>query len=165
VSQARYGLPHRVVAAVDPFEPGTQISGLNDTIIQCAYSMALQCDAPLHLLYAYDLSPGIQRRCADGHGRLERGLRRRAAPVVAPGIRHLGRPLWRTAGKTALCHGPASAGDSGVCRAIPRPTWWSWGLLTGSGSTRLIGSNTERALYSVPGSILAIRQPGNDVKG
>lgn len=29
---------------------------------------------------------------------------------------------------------------------------------------RLMGSNTERALYSVPGSILAIKQPGELVR-
>ncbi len=59
VNQVRYSLPHRVVAAVDPFDPSTQISGLNDTIIQTANALALQCDAPLHLLYAYDLSPAF----------------------------------------------------------------------------------------------------------
>ncbi len=59
VNQARYSLPHRVVAAVDPFDPSTQINGLNDTIIQTANALALQCDAPLHLLYAYDLSPAF----------------------------------------------------------------------------------------------------------
>lgn len=59
VNHARYGLPHRVVAAVDPFDPSTHISGLNDTIIQTANALALQCDAPLHLLYAYDLSPAF----------------------------------------------------------------------------------------------------------
>jgi len=43
VNQARYGLPHRIVAAVDPFDPSTQISGLNDTIIQSANALA--CNA------------------------------------------------------------------------------------------------------------------------
>jgi universal stress protein E len=33
------------------------------------------------------------------------------------------------------------------------------------GFDRLIGSNTERALYSVPGSILAVKQPGSRVRG
>ncbi|AZE49094.1 Universal stress protein family 5 [Pseudomonas chlororaphis] len=59
VNQVRYGLPHRIVAAVDPIDPSTQLSGLNDTIIQTANALALQCDAPLHLLYAYDLSPAF----------------------------------------------------------------------------------------------------------
>ena len=33
------------------------------------------------------------------------------------------------------------------------------------GFDRLVGSNTERALYSVPGSILAIRQPPASIDG
>ncbi len=59
VNQVRHELPRRVVAAIDPFDPGTQISGLNDTIIQTASALALQGNATLHLLYTYELSPAF----------------------------------------------------------------------------------------------------------
>lgn len=164
VSQARYGLPHRVVAAVDPFEPGTQISGLNDTIIQCAYSMALQCDAPLHLLYAYDLSPAFNGDAPMAMGgwnvdfaeELRQSLHQAFVTLadrygVPPERRHfvMGQPVPVIQEFVEQFH--ADVVVMGTAHRV--------------GLDRLIGSNTERALYSVPGSILAIRQPGNDVKG
>ena len=146
VSQARYGLPHRVVAAVDPFEPGTQISGLNDTIIQCAYSMALQCDAPLamggwNVDFAEELRQSLHQAfvtLADRYG-------------VPPERRHfvMGQPVPVI--QEFVEQFQADVVVMGTAHRV--------------GLDRLIGSNTERALYSVPGSILAIRQPGNDVKG
>ncbi len=56
VGATGHTLPHNIVAAVDPSRPELQESGLNDRIIQEANSLALQCDAELHLLHAYDVS-------------------------------------------------------------------------------------------------------------
>jgi hypothetical protein len=43
-----------VVAAVDPSQTETQITGINDRIIQAANGLSMQCSAELHLLHAYD---------------------------------------------------------------------------------------------------------------
>ena len=156
VNQARYSLPHRVVAAVDPFDPSTQISGLNDTIIQTANALALQCDAPLHLLYAYDLSPAFN---AD-------------SPLVGGGwgvdfIEELRQSLHQAFVTLADRHGVPPERRHFVM-GLPVPVISEFveqyladvvvmGTVHRVGIDRLIGSNTERALYSVPGSILAVR--------
>ena len=156
VNQARYSLPHRVVAAVDPFDPSTQISGLNDTIIQTANALALQSDAPLHLLYAYDLSPAFN---AD-------------SPLVGGGwgvdfIEELRQSLHQAFVALADRHGVPPERRHFVM-GLPVPVISEFveqyladvvvmGTVHRVGIDRLIGSNTERALYSVPGSILAVR--------
>ena len=156
VNQARYSLPHRVVAAVDPFDPSTQINGLNDTIIQTANALALQCDAPLHLLYAYDLSPAFN---AD-------------SPLVGGGwgvdfIEELRQSLHQAFVALADRHGVPPERRHFVM-GLPVPVISEFveqyvadvvvmGTVHRAGIDRLIGSNTERALYSVPGSILAVR--------
>ena len=156
VNQARYSLPHRVVAAVDPFDPSTQINGLNDTIIQTANALALQCDALLHLLYAYDLSPAFN---AD-------------SPLVGGGwgvdfIEELRQSLHQAFVTLADRHGVPPERRHFVM-GLPVPVISEFveqyladvvvmGTVHRVGIDRLIGSNTERALYSVPGSILAVR--------
>ena len=156
VNQARYSLPHRVVAAVDPFDPSTQINGLNDTIIQTTNALALQCDAPLHLLYAYDLSPAFN---AD-------------SPLVGGGwgvdfIEELRQSLHQAFVTLADRHGVPPERRHFVM-GLPVPVISEFveqyladvvvmGTVHRVGIDRLIGSNTERALYSVPGSILAVR--------
>lgn len=56
VGKIQHGLPRKILAAVDPFYPDDQFEYLNDKIIKAAEILATQCDAQLHLLYAYDLS-------------------------------------------------------------------------------------------------------------
>ncbi|APC18433.1 universal stress protein [Pseudomonas frederiksbergensis] len=163
VNQARYGLPHRIVAAVDPFDPQPQISGLNDVIIQTANALALQCDAPLHLLYAYDLSPAFNGDVAlvsggwglDYMEELRESLHLAFVTLadrygVPPERRHfvMGQPV------RALSEFVEEYfADVVVMGTVHRV-----------GLDRLIGSTTERALYSVPGSILAVRSPGLAVR-
>ena len=157
VNHVRYSLPHRIVAAVDPFDPATQISGLNDTIIQTANALALQCDAPLHLLYAYDLSP----------------LFNSDAPLAGGGwgvdvIEELRQSLHQAFVTLAERYGVPPERRHFVM-GLPVPVISEFveeyladvvvmGTVHRVGIDRLIGSNTERALYSVPGSILAVRQ-------
>jgi universal stress protein E len=51
-----HALPRRVLAAVDSSTTPAVPEGINEQIIQAANGLALQCDAELHLLHAYDLS-------------------------------------------------------------------------------------------------------------
>ncbi|KAI2684356.1 universal stress protein [Pseudomonas sp. TNT3] len=156
VNHARYGLPHRVVAAVDPFDPSTQIGDLNDTIIQNANALALQCDAPLHLLYAYDLSPAFNSD----------------APLVGGGwsvdyVEELRESLHLAFVTLADRYGVPPERRHFVM-GLPVPVISEFveqyladvvvmGTVHRVGIDRLIGSNTERALYSVPGSILVVK--------
>jgi universal stress protein E len=158
VNETRYGLPHRVVAAVDPFDPSSQINGLNDIIIQTANALALQCDAPLHLLYAYDLSPAFNGD----------------APLAGGGwsvdfIEEL-RESLHLAFVTLADRYAIPPERRHFVMGLPVPVIHEFveqyladvvvmGTVHRVGIDRFIGSNTERALYSVPGSLLAVRSP------
>ncbi|ABA75078.1 MULTISPECIES: universal stress protein [Pseudomonas] len=169
VNEVRYSLPHRIVAAVDPFDPETQISGLNDTIIQTANALAAQCDAPMHLLYAYDLSPAFNGD----------------APLIGAGwgvdfVEELRQSLHQAFINLADRYGIPPERRHFVM-GLPVPVISEFveqyladvvvmGTVHRAGIDRLMGSNTERALYSVPGSILAVgpvvrtevQSPGSD---
>lgn len=155
VNHARYGLPHRVVAAVDPFDPSTHISGLNDTIIQTANALALQCDAPLHLLYAYDLSPAFNGDVPlSGGGWSEdyvEALRESLHLAFVTLADRYGVPPERRHFVLGL---PVPVISEFVEQYLADVV--VMGTVHRVGIDRLIGSNTERALYSVPGSILAV---------
>ena len=59
VNQIASALPRRVLAAVDTSTGEAGISEFNRKIIRQAEALALQCDAELHVLYAYDLAPAL----------------------------------------------------------------------------------------------------------
>jgi universal stress protein E len=56
IGKVQHGLPRKILAAVDPMNPADQFEHINDKIIKTAEALAAQCDAELHLLFAYDLS-------------------------------------------------------------------------------------------------------------
>lgn len=156
VNQIRYALPHRVVAAVDPYDADTQINGLNDVIIRSANALALQCDVPLHLLCACDLSAAFNGDapmvCGGWNEDLANELRQTLHQAfvaladrhgVPPERRHfvMGRPVPVI--NEFVEHYLADVVVMGTVHRV--------------GIEHLVGSTTERALYSVPGSILAVR--------
>lgn len=157
VNQIRYALPHRVVAAVDPFDPDTQISGLNDVIIRSANALALQCDVPLHLLCAYDLSAAFNGEAPVVNGGWNEDLANELRQTlhqafVALADRH-GVPPER---RHFVMGQPAQVINDFVEQYLADVV--VMGTVHRVGIERVIGSTTERALYSVPGSILAVRK-------
>lgn len=157
VNQIRYALPHRVVAAVDPFDPDTQISGLNDVIIRSANALALQCDVPLHLLCAYDLSAAFNGDAPMINGGWNEDLANELRQTlhqafVALADRH-GVPPER---RHFVMGHPVQVINEFVEQYLADVV--VMGTVHRVGVERVIGSTTERALYSVPGSILAVRK-------
>ncbi|KQT67952.1 MULTISPECIES: universal stress protein [unclassified Pseudomonas] len=157
VNQIRYALPHRVVAAVDPFDPDTQISGLNDVIIRSANTLALQCDVPLHLLCAYDLSAAFNGDAPMINGGWNEDLANELRQTlhqafVALADRH-GVPPER---RHFVMGHPVQVINEFVEQYLADVV--VMGTVHRVGIERVIGSTTERALYSVPGSILAVRK-------
>ena len=157
VNQIRYALPHRVVAAVDPFDPDTQISGLNDVIIRSANALALQCDVPLHLLCAYDLSAAFNGEAPVVNGGWNEDLANELRQTlhqafVALADRH-GVPPER---RHFVMGQPVQVINEFVEQYLADVV--VMGTVHRVGIERVIGSTTERALYSVPGSILAVRK-------
>lgn len=157
VNQIRYALPHRVVAAVAPFDPDTQISGLNDVIIRSANALALQCDVPLHLLCAYDLSAAFNGEAPVVNGGWNEDLANELRQTlhqafVALADRH-GVPPER---RHFVMGHPVQVINEFVEQYLADVV--VMGTVHRVGIERVIGSTTERALYSVPGSILAVRK-------
>lgn len=157
VNQIRYALPHRVVAAVDPFDPDTQISGLNDVIIRSANALAVQCDVPLHLLCAYDLSAAFNGDAPMINGGWNEDLANELRQTlhqafVALADRH-GVPPER---RHFVMGQPVQVINEFVEQYLADVV--VMGTVHRVGIERVIGSTTERALYSVPGSILAVRK-------
>lgn len=156
VNQIRYALPHRVVAAVDPFDPDTQISGLNDVIIRSANALAVQCDVPLHLLCAYDLSAAFNGDAPMINGGWNEDLANELRQTlhqafVALADRH-GVPPER---RHFVMGHPVQVINEFVEQYLADVV--VMGTVHRVGIERVIGSTTERALYSVPGSILAVK--------
>lgn len=154
VNRATHSLPRRVVAAVDPANP--QANALNQRIIEAAGAMALQCNAPLHLLHACDLSPAFNGEASLVAGAWDEdfaeALREslHAAFInlaerwsIPPERRHfvIGLPV-------PVIHEFLDEFEADVV---------VMGTEQRAGLDRLIGSTTERALYSVSGSLLAVR--------
>jgi universal stress protein E len=157
VNQIRYALPHRIVAAVDPFDPDTQINGLNDVIIRSANALALQCDVPLHLLCAYDLSAAFNGDAPMINGGWNEDLANELRQTlhqafVALADRH-GVPPER---RHFVMGHPVQVINEFVEQYLADVV--VMGTVHRVGIERVIGSTTERALYSVPGSILAVRK-------
>lgn len=147
-------LPQMVVAAVDPLRPEHQRDGLNDRIIREANSLALQCDAELHLLHAYDVS-SVYLGDAGGGGlvlsdltrelrvTLERAFLELAERYGVPEERRhfiLGQPVTVLANFVS-----ENQADVLVMGRVHR-----------EGLDKLVGSTTEHALYQVPCSLLAL---------
>lgn len=49
--------PQRILAAVDPFDTHDKPSDLNEIVLKAALDMAYQCDAPVHVVHAYQYLP------------------------------------------------------------------------------------------------------------
>ncbi|MCP2073093.1 UNVERIFIED_ORG: universal stress protein E [Pseudomonas lini] len=154
VNQAVNGLPRRVVAAVDPSDP--EANALNERIVQTAAALARQCDAALHLLYACDLSPAFNGEAALLAGAWDEDF--------ADALRESLHAAFITLAER--CEVPAERRHFVI--GLPVPVIHEFleafeadvvvmGTVHRAGLERLIGSTTERALYSVPGSLLAVK--------
>jgi universal stress protein E len=147
-------LPHKIVAAVDPSRPELQESGLNDRIIQVANSLALQCDAELHLLHAYDVS-SVYLGDAGGGGLALTNLTKELRSVLEKSFLtladHYGVPADR---RHFILGQPVSvlaefASQHQVDVIV-------MGRIHRHGLEKLIGSTTEHILYQASCSILAV---------
>lgn len=56
IASVHRGIPHKIVAAVDPLHLEDQLEYLNDRILATAKSLAQRCGGQLDILYCYDLS-------------------------------------------------------------------------------------------------------------
>lgn len=155
VSQALNPLPRRVLAAVDPARAESQASGLNQRILKAANGLALQCNAELHLLHTYDLTPAYLSNAGAGtvawsgdfveelRQSLEQAFTALADEFGVPSERRhfvLGSPI-----STIADFAEQQRMDVIVMGRIQR-----------QGLSKLVGSSTEHILNQGPSSVLAI---------
>ncbi|NWL18791.1 universal stress protein [Pseudomonas umsongensis] len=147
-------LPRKVVAAVDVSNLLVQDDALNQRIIQQASSLAIQCQAELHLVYACDASAlflgdmgGGGLTLADLYSQLRKGHEKSFLDLagrygVPADRRHFieGHPV-------AVLHAFADEQQMDVI---------VMGRVQSHGLDKLLGSTTEHTLYQVTCSILAV---------
>jgi len=159
VSEVRCPLPRVIVAAVDPSHPEGQISGINDSVIQAANELATQCEAELHMLYAYELT---HTHFSDAG----------AGAVTIPGFSNdVRRSLEKCFIALAERHGVPPERQHFIAgpptKAIvdfathTRADVFVMGNTHHQGVGKLVGSTTEHVLHQVPCSVLAIKEPAN----
>jgi universal stress protein E len=153
VGASGHALPRKVVAAVDASDTKLQDSELNDRIIQQATSLALQCDAELHLLYACDISAAYLADLGDGLtlSDLTRELRR---DLEKSFLKLAGRYGVTSDRRHFIMGQPVSAlsefaNEHQVDVIV-------MGRVQSHGLHKLVGSTTEHILYQVPCSVLAV---------
>ncbi len=155
VGEGGHAHPRRIAAAVDTGGDKAPDSPLNRRIVEAANTLALQCDAELHLVHAFDPMAvflgdfsGFSASWADLAGDLQASERSdflhfADACGVPQDRRHflLGPPTLMLAG---------FARDVGIDVLV-------MGRIQRRGLERYVGSTTEHLLYQMPGSLLAIR--------
>ena len=57
VSTASHSTPRKIVVGVDLYHQPMRTPGLNEALIKQAFKLGEQCNAEVHLLYAFDLTP------------------------------------------------------------------------------------------------------------
>lgn len=159
VSEIRCPLPRVVVAAVDPSQPETQITGINDRIIQAANDLSMQCSAELHLLHAYDLSlthisdAGAGAVTMPGFSNEVRKSLQKSFSALAD---HYAVPTERQ----HFVEGPPGKALADFA-AHHRADVIVMGNAHRKGLGKWVGSTTEHVLYQVPCNIFAVSASAN----
>ena len=152
VGGSSFVLPRKVVAAVEVSDVESTDNELNDRIIKQACSLAMQCNAELHLLYACDISAAF---LADMGGLtladLTHALRRDLETSFIELADRFGVPSDR---RHFIEGNPVKAlsefADEHNVDVIVM------GRVQSHGVDKLLGSTTEHILYQVPCCVLAV---------
>ncbi|WLH15101.1 universal stress protein [Pseudomonas hefeiensis] len=154
VGATGHALPRKVVAAVDPSSDFAQNSGLNDRIIREAIGLALQCDAELHLIHAYEVS-SVYLGDVGGGGltlkQLSNELRRSLEKTFLELANLFGVPAERR--HFVLGHPVSALSEFALEHEVDVVVM---GRSQKGGPHGLLGSTTEHILYQVSCSVLAV---------
>ncbi|MEE1864961.1 universal stress protein [Pseudomonas auratipiscis] len=157
VDKTEHALPRKVVAAVDLSRPEDQYQGFNDRIVQEALKLAMQCQAQVELLYAYDLT-SMQTE-AEHLGRISFMFDSNLANSLHKAQSEAFRALADRNGiDPQACH--MIMGDPSKVLTTFCKTHGSdivvMGRVHHRGLAKYIGSTVERVLYKMPSSVLVI---------
>ncbi|WP_433771537.1 universal stress protein [Pseudomonas putida] len=153
VGGSGHALPRKVVAAVDASAGESEHSELNDRIIQQASSLAIQCDAELHLLYAHDISEDYLEELSDSLklSLLSKGLRKELEASFLLFARQYGVPADRR--HFVVGHPVTAISEFASEHDVDVIVM---GRVQYQGLEHPLGSTTEHILYQVPCSVLAV---------
>ncbi|AHL34439.1 universal stress protein [Pseudomonas brassicacearum] len=154
VGATGHALPRKVVAAVDPSNAFAQNSGLNDRIIRQAMGLALQCDAELHLVHAYEVS-SVYLGDVGGGGlslsQLSKELRRSLEKTFLELANLFGVPAERR--HFLLGHPVSALSEFALEHEVDVIVM---GRFQHNDLHGLLGSTTEHILYQVSCDVLAV---------
>ncbi|MHC8287500.1 universal stress protein [Pseudomonas sp. XS1P51] len=154
VGGSGYVLPRKVVAAVEVSESESADNELNDRIIKQASSLAMQCNAELHLLYACDISAAFLGDLG-GSGLTLAELTRELRTDLEKSFLKLAGRFGVPADQRHFIKGhPVSALSEFAYEH--QVDVIVMGRTRSHGLEKLLGSTTEHILYQVPCSILAV---------
>lgn len=148
-----HALPRKVVAAVDASVGESANNDLNDRIIRQACSLAIQCDAELHLLYAHDISEDYLAELGGSLklSELSKGLRRNLEKSFVEFAGRYGVPADRR--HFVLGHPVSALSEFASEHQVDVIVM---GRVQYNGLEKLLGSTTEHILYQVSCSVLAV---------
>ncbi|PMZ93097.1 MULTISPECIES: universal stress protein [unclassified Pseudomonas] len=153
VGGAGHALPRKVVAAVDASVGESADNDLNDRIIRQASSLAIQCDAQLHLLYAHDISEDYLAELGGSLklSKLSKGLRKKLEKSFVEFAGRYGVPADRR--HFVLGHPVSALSEFASEHQVDVIVM---GRVQYNGLEKLLGSTTEHILYQVSCSVLAV---------
>lgn len=153
VGGSGHALPRKVVAAVDASVGESANNDLNDRIIRQACSLAIQCDAELHLLYAHDISEDYLAELGGSLklSELSKGLRRNLEKSFVEFAGRYGVPADRR--HFVLGHPVSALSEFASEHQVDVIVM---GRVQYNGLEKLLGSTTEHILYQVSCSVLAV---------
>ena len=146
------GLPRKIVAAVEVSDVESADDEFNDRIIKQACSLAMQCNAELHLLYACDISAVF---LADMDGLT-------LADLTKELRRDLEKSFLRLAGQFGVPSDRRHFIDGHPVKVLSEfadehnVDVIVMGRVQSHGLDKLLGSTTEHILYQVPCCVLAV---------
>lgn len=157
VSKVAHALPRKILAAVDTFSPDEQFAGINETIITNAEKLAAQCDAQLHLIYAYDLTSVFASQDAAGFSsNLAQTLYEAEEDAFNTLAERFGVPdeckhlVMGYPAQVIRAFAEAEGIDVIVMGAVHRNRMNAW-----------LGSTTEQVAHHMPSSLLAVNPRSN----
>ncbi|MGV8918852.1 MAG: universal stress protein [Pseudomonas sp.] len=153
VTQVEHELPRKIVVAVDPFLPEEQFEQFNEKLIMAAEKLAEQCDAELHLLYAYDLSAIYMANAGfDFSGNVSQSL----YEVEEGAFQQLADAFHVPAERRHLLMGRPERVIDDFARAQSVDVIVMGTVHRNRISQKLLGSTTEQVANHMPCSLLAI---------
>ncbi|HEX6958182.1 MAG TPA: universal stress protein [Ferrovibrio sp.] len=152
--------PQRILAAVDPFDTHGKPAGLNDAILRAALILGRQCDAPVHLVHAWQYGAAATPPPDAGLAGIGTALFEELRDEHRQDFIALGEKYGVPAGRMHLLAGPPAEVIATLAEDI-NADLVVLGTAQRTGLERvLMGATAEDILDSINSDVLAIKPAG-----